>query len=191
VIPDIDIFIQGLIPAFEHRGPTHSLITASIAFIPLFSVCHKKAIPYFTALIQHSLIGDYMTGPTQLLWPITTQSYGTSIDIMSQTNVTIELLIFLASLAILVKTRDTAKLFQAHKSNLNLTLLIPTFTVLLPTFIRFPSYVPTLLIIPHLTYIFIFSAAIILDLRKILKKRTPRDSAKLIPEDFKKTEIPN
>jgi hypothetical protein len=132
-----------------------------------------------------------MTGPTQLLWPITTQSYGTSIDIMSQTNVTIELLIFLASLAILVKTRDTAKLFQAHKSNLNLTLLIPTFTVLLPTFIRFPSYVPTLLIIPHLTYIFIFSAAIILDLRKILKKCTPGDSVKLIPEDFVKTEISN
>jgi hypothetical protein len=150
---------------------------AFIVFIPIFAIYHKKAIPYLIALIQHSLVGDYITGRTQLLWPITTQSYGIGIDIMSQTNVTIELLIFLASLAIMVKTRDAAKLLQPHKSNLILS--IPTFTVLLPTFISFPSYVPTLLIVPHLVYLFIFSASIIVDLRKLLKKRALRNSNKI------------
>lgn len=179
VVPDIDIFIQTLIPTLEHRGPTHSIIMALIAFIPIFAIYHKKATPYLVALIGHSLVGDYITGQTQLLWPTTTQSYGTGIDIVSQTNVTIELLIFLASIAIMVKTRDAATLLQPHKSNLNLTLSIPTFTVLLPTFISFPSYVPTLLIVPHLIYIFIFSASIIIDLRKIFTKRALRNSNKL------------
>ena len=152
---------------------------ALIAFIPIFAVYHKKATPYLIALIQHSLVGDYVTGPTQLLWPITTQSYGIGIDIVTQTNVTIELLIFLAATVIMVKTRDAATLLQPHKSNLNLTLSIPTFTALLPTFISFPSYVPPLLIVPHLVYIFIFSASIIIDLRKVLKKRVLRNSNKL------------
>ncbi|MDH5375483.1 MAG: metal-dependent hydrolase [Candidatus Bathyarchaeota archaeon] len=176
VIPDIDIFLSSFV---EHRGPTHSLIMALIAFIPIFAVYHKKATPYLIALIQHSLVGDYVTGPTQLLWPITTQSYGIGIDIVTQTNVTIELLIFLAATVIMVKTRDAATLLQPHKSNLNLTLSIPTFTALLPTFISFPSYVPPLLIVPHLVYIFIFSASIIIDLRKVLKKRALRNSNKL------------
>jgi membrane-bound metal-dependent hydrolase YbcI (DUF457 family) len=153
----------------EHRGPTHSLTMALVAFIPIFAVYHKKATPYLIALIQHSLIGDYITGQTQLLWPITTQPYGIGIDILNPTNVTIELLLFLASTLIMVKTKDTATLLQPHKSNLILS--IPTFTVLLPTLISFPSYVPTLLIIPHLVYIFIFSASIIIDLHKLLKKR--------------------
>jgi len=92
--------------------------------------------------------------------------------------VTIELLLFLASTLIMVKTKDAATLLQPHKSNLNLTLSIPTFTVLLPTLISFPSYVPTLLIIPHLVYIFIFSASIIIDLHKLLRKCTLRNSNK-------------
>jgi hypothetical protein len=166
-------------PHLQHRGPTHSLITALIAFIPIFTIYHKKAAPYLIALASHSLIGDYITGQTQLLWPLTAQSYGTGIEIISRTNVTIELLIFLASTAMMLKTRDTTTLLQPHKSNLNLTLLIPTLTVLLPTFINFPSYVPTLLIIPHLPYIFIFSAATILDLSKTLKKRALENSNRL------------
>jgi len=175
VIPDIDILIRTLIPTLEHRGPTHSIIMAFIAFAPVLAIYHKKALPYLIALIQHSLVGDYITGQTQLLWPVTTQSYGTGIDIVSQTNVTIELLVFLASTAIMVKTRDATTLLQPHKSNL--TLFIPTFTVLLPTFISFPSYVPTVLIIPHLVYIFTFSVAIIIDLRKIFEKSTRSETA--------------
>jgi len=164
VIPDIDI----LIPILEHRGPTHSIIMALIVFIPIFAVYHKKATPYFIALIQHSLIGDYVAGcQTQLLWPITTQQYGTGINIKSQTNITIEWIIFLTSVIIMLKTRDTATFFQPHNSNLILT--IPTFTVLLPTFLNFPIDVPPLLIPPHLAYIFIFSTSIIIDVFKILK----------------------
>ena len=168
VIPDIDILIQVLVPTFEHRGPTHSVITALIVFIPIFAVYHKRATPYLIALIQHSLIGDFMAGGRiQLLWPITTHYYGTGMDIKSQINTTVEWTLFLISIIIMLKTKDTATLFQPH--NTSLILSIPAFALLLPTFVGFPLDVPAWLIPPHLAYIFMFSASIIIALCKHLK----------------------
>ena len=177
VIPDIDI----LIPVLEHRGPTHSIIMACIAFTPIFILYRKKAIPYFIALIQHSLFGDYIAGcQTQLLWPLSTQSFGTGINIISKTNITIEWLIFLASIFIMLKTRERDVFFQPRDSSL--ILLIPTFTVLLPTLLSFPLDVPVWLIPPHLAYMFIFSVSIIISVRnlsKILKNQFNQNSRKL------------
>jgi membrane-bound metal-dependent hydrolase YbcI (DUF457 family) len=165
VVPDIDL----LIPFIEHRGPTHSIIASLIIFVPIFAIYHKKAIPYFIALIQHSLIGDYIAGGrVQLLWPITTQYFGTSLNIKSQTNITIEWAIFITSMIIMLKTNDTAKLLEPHNSNL--ILIIPAFTVLLPTFLSFPLDVPASLIPPHLVYMAIFLVSITIDLHKNLKR---------------------
>jgi hypothetical protein len=169
VIPDTDIFIERLVPAVEHRGPTHSIIAAFIVFIPIFAVYHKKAAPYLIALVQHSLIGDYIAGHRiQLLWPTTTRCYGMSICAESQTNIAMEWTLFLVSIIILLKAKDATTLLQPH--NTNLILAIPTLTLLLPTFLSFPLKVPTWLIPPHLTYIFIFSASIIITLFKPLER---------------------
>jgi len=164
VLPDIDI----LIPFLEHRGPTHSVLVAFVVFLPLFAVFRKKAVPCFLALLQHSLIGDYITGgQIQLLWPVTTRYYGMEIGIKSQTNITIEWIIFLTSMIVMLKTKDLAILFQPHNSNL--ILAIPISTVLLPTFLSFPLDVPQWLILPHLIYMLIFSASIIIDTSQVLK----------------------
>ena len=165
VIPDIDL----LIPFLEHRGPTHSIVMALAAFVPVLIIYNKKAIPYLLALIQHSLVGDYlMGGQVRLLWPTTMQHYGYEIGITSQTNIALEWVLFLTSTAIMLKTMDAAKFFQPHNSNLILS--IPTFTVLLPTFFSYPLEVPTWLIPPHLVYMAIFAASLIIDLSHILKK---------------------
>lgn len=166
IIPDIDLLIPGL----QHRGPTHSLIISILIFIPLIAYCRKKAIPYFIALTQHSLIGDYITsGGIQLLWPLnSTNYYGLTIEITSLTNITIEWIFFLTAFAILIKTKDAQTLFQPHPSNLLLS--IPTFTVLLPTLLSFPQYVPLALIIPHLIYLIVFTVSIIIDFKALLKK---------------------
>ena len=165
VIPDIDLLIPGL----EHRGPTHSLITSILIFIPLAIYYRKKAIPYFIALIQHALIGDYLTGGgIQLLWPLnSTHYYGPAIEITSLTNITIEWILFLTSFLIMAKTKEASTLFQPHRSNLLLS--IPAFTVLLPTLLSFPISVPIALIIPHLTYLTIFTLSILIDVKAILK----------------------
>lgn len=167
IIPDIDL----IIPFLEHRGPTHSIVTAFVAFVPIFAIYNKKAMPYLSALIQHSIIGDLIAGGrVQLLWPLTTGYYGIEMGIKSQTNIAIELTIFLTSIILMLKTKDIAKLIQPRNSNLILT--IPTFTVLLPTFLNFPLDVPTWLIPPHLVYISIFSASIIVDIFKSTRSIT-------------------
>jgi len=58
VFPDIDILIPGL----EHRGPLHSVILFCLIFLPIFAIYKKRAAPYFVAVIQHIIIGDYLIG---------------------------------------------------------------------------------------------------------------------------------
>ncbi|MGB9741070.1 MAG: metal-dependent hydrolase [Candidatus Bathyarchaeia archaeon] len=167
VIPDIDI----LIPYVEHRGPFHSIIMAAIIFIPIFALYRKSALPYFIALIQHPLIGDYIAdGQVQLLWPITSQTFGIEISIRSLTNITLEWLTFIAAAVVMVKTKDTHALLQPKSSNL--ILAIPTFTVLLPTFLAFPLSVPTALIPPHIICLTLFLTSILIDIKKIVKQKS-------------------
>jgi len=159
IIPDADLLFSFI----GHRGPTHSVLVMLAALIPFFAVYGKKAVPYFLALAQHALIGDYVTSGTmgvQLFWPLTNQSYGFGIAIRTQTNVALEWIAFLAAVIIMIKTRDITKFFQTHKSNLLLS--IPTFTTLLPTLASFPLGVPLWLVPPHIFYTLIFSIAIIL-----------------------------
>ena len=180
VIPDIDIlFSNQYLQLLEHRGPTHSIITSLIVFIPFFVVYRKRAVPYFVALVQHSLIGDYIAGGTlgiQLLWPITAQHFAINIDIRSPANVTIEWIMFLTSMIVMLKTKDTATFFRQQRSNL--ILIIPTATVLLPPFLSIPLGVPLWLTPPHIVYIALFLTAIIIELPQIPKfhyKRFGRD----------------
>ena len=165
VIPDVDIFI----PFLQHRGPTHSIIMASIIFVPIFILYRIKTVPYFIALIQHSMVGDYIAGGhNQILWPATTQYFGTNTEITSPTSMTIEWVVFLASIIAMVKTKDLKKLLEWHDSNIILT--IPTFTVLLPTFLAFPLYVPSILVLPHVVYLILFLTSILIYARKISAK---------------------
>ena len=164
VLPDVDLLIPGL----EHRGPMHSAIIFSLLFLPAFILFKKRAIPYFVALIQHILIGDYLTGDTQLLWPATTNWYGLGMEITGLTNILMEWTLFLTSTATLFKTKDAWLLFQKHPSNM--ILAVPVLTALLPAFLSFPLHVPPELIIPHLTYIALFTLSILIDLKAIFMK---------------------
>jgi len=140
---------------------------ATIVFIPVFALYRKNAFPYFIALIQHPLLSDFIAGgKTQLFWPLTSQHYGIEISIESPTNITIELLAFLTSIVIMLKTKDILIFFQPHNSNIILS--IPTFTVLLPIFLSFPLGVPSLLILPHTVYLILFITSLLTEIRKIL-----------------------
>jgi len=164
IISDIDL----LIPSLEHRGPTHSIIILTLLFLPLFRVYGKTTAPYFVALIQHSLIGDYATGGVQLLWPLTTHIYGLAFETTSLAAVVLEWGFFLASLTIMLKMKDIHKLLQRYPSNLLLS--VPVATVLLPTLASFPLSVPLELVVPHLAYLTLFSLSILLDVKYVLRK---------------------
>jgi membrane-bound metal-dependent hydrolase YbcI (DUF457 family) len=164
IIPDADIIIgQGV----YHRGPTHSIILAFLVFLPAFVIYKKTAIPYFIALIQHSLLGDYITGGNiQLFWPLVLRGYGTDwLNITSPANITIEWSLFLGSVLIMFKAKDLHALLRPKKSNLILT--IPTLTVLLPTLLDFPLHVPIWLMPPHMFYLVLFLASLSISTRKL------------------------
>jgi len=163
VLPDGDLLIPGL----EHLRPLHSVIVLCLLFLPTFTFFGKRSIPYFVALIQHILIGDYLASHIPLLWPMTTNWYSLGIEMTSLTNIFIEWVLFLTSIVIMVKAKDAWLLFQHHPSNLILS--VPVLAVLLPIFLSFPLSVPIELIIPHLTYLTIFSLSILTDLKSTLK----------------------
>ena len=165
VFPDIDLLIPGL----EHRGPLHSVILFCLVFLPIFAIYKKRAAPYFVAVIQHIIIGDYLIGgDLQLLWPLTTNTYGFHVGIASLINVALEWSLFLISMTFMIKTKDIFFLFKHHSSNM--ILAIPVLTVLLPAVISFPLYVPLALLIPHIVYLILFSIPIIIDWKVILTK---------------------
>jgi len=174
IIPDIDILFDFLLKSEIHRGPTHSIIAVIVVFIPFFMLYRQKVMPYFAALASHSLIGDFLIGgQLQLLWPLSTNEFGVHelgfpyIDIYDPINIALEFTLFAVALVIMLKTRDLFHFFRNNK--LNLILVIPIFTVLLPTFVGYPLRVPILLILPHLFYLVIFSIAVSL---VFFRKRT-------------------
>ena len=164
VLPDIDI----LFPFLRHRGPTHSLIVALLVFIPVFVVYGKKAAPYLLALISHPLIGDYIGGGgIQLLWPLTKETYGIKLAIRDPTSIVTECTLFVIFLILIIKTGDVKALLRPQKSNL--ILAVPTFTVILPTFLAFPMNVPYVLVLPHIVFLVLFSASMLTYIWKILR----------------------
>jgi len=177
VLPDIDILFSFIL---YHRGPTHSILMALLVFLPFFALYLKKALPYFAAFVQHALIGDYIAGgEVMLFWPLTTQVYGMIIGMRSPLNVALEGFLFIASTAIMFRTRDLDTFFQHHRSNL--ILVIPVFAVLFP--MMFPALanfefdVPVWLIPFHLFYLIIFSAAILIDIFEHLKFSRLKDKS--------------
>ncbi|MCD6528839.1 metal-dependent hydrolase [Candidatus Bathyarchaeota archaeon] len=168
IAPDIDILIPGL----THRGPTHSIIILTLLFLPLFTIYGRKIAPYFIAIIQHPLIGDYITGGTQLLYPLTEQYYGLHFSVESRTNIITEWSFFLISMAVLIEERDLEDLLRPHLTNL--LLAIPIASLLLPTFMKFPMYVLKEHYAPHIVYIVIFIASILIDVKAIIKRMSQK-----------------
>lgn len=165
ILADIDL----LIPGIRHRGPVHSIIVIIISSLPFLIAYRKTVIPYIIATIQHSLLGDYLTGGgIQLFWPINQKWYGLGTCPLSSINISIEWISFLASLALMSKMGDLRELLKPHP--LNLILLAPIASIYSPMFLRFPMQVPNELIIPHLTYMTLFALSILIDVRKLIRR---------------------
>jgi hypothetical protein len=165
IIPDVDLIFDFLFNIEIHRGPTHSVVTVILFFIPFFIFYRKKAIPYFVALVSHSLIADFLIGgQLQLLWPLSTREFGfTGVGIYSSVNTLLEFTLFAISVIVMLKTRDLFQFFRNNK--ISLVLVIPVFTVLLPTFSGYPLSVPLLLVLPHLFYLVLFAISVLIVLK--------------------------
>jgi membrane-bound metal-dependent hydrolase YbcI (DUF457 family) len=181
ILPDIDIVYDVLTGAQIHRGPTHSIVVAALAFIPIFIYFGKKAIPYFLALISHPLLGDFLIGGNlQLFWPISNNTYGFHesgfyyIDIYNPINIVLEVSLFLVAMLVLYKSGDWKVFFKPDLTNL--VLIIPITTVLLPSTIGYPFSDSLLLTEPtlaiaHLVYLALFAVAVLKTLSWMYRQR--------------------
>jgi len=151
----------------------------------------KRAVPYFLALISHSLLGDFFIGgQLQLFWPFSSDSYGVQqigsyyLSIYSAVNIALEVTLFVAAMLTLYKTKDWKIFFRSEKTNL--LLVIPIITVLLPSTIGYPFTNPLIfsqptLAVAHICYLVLFSIAVsktllTLHLSKFKKKVDKTDS---------------
>ena len=157
VIPDVDLLLQFM----GHRGATHSLIGIIGLTVPFLILYRRAAAPYAVALASHSLIGDFAAGGVQLFWPFSRQLYGAVfIDVDSLASVLLELILFLASTAVMFRAGDIGKIVtDKHK----IALIIPIGAVLLPLLTvgrSLDTSLPTPLVIPSLFYLAMFAYSI-------------------------------
>jgi hypothetical protein len=159
--PDVDFLISGL----THRTIIHSILIYALSSIPfLFKHC-KKTFLYLMAVSSHSFV-DYLGAPTESLWPFHIVAFYPVINVALAITITnLELAGFLISLVYMFKVggydsaASKASLFEPFAA----ILVIEILGVLLFGF-EFPYPVPTVLLVPHLVYLLIFSASILADL---------------------------
>lgn len=169
VIPEIDILFQGLLPGI-HRSFVHSSTLVALAFVPIFIYYRKKAVPYFLALLAHSLICDFLIGGNvQLLWPFSAIRFGLEeigsyyIWMFDPINIALELMLSLATLLFMVKTGDWKVFFANKRTNLLLILIIAAALPLCVSGYPFAESLmissPVLALI-HLVYVGLFGIAV-------------------------------
>ncbi len=173
VIPDIDLILQFQNETlFMHRGPAHSIIAFTVLMIPLFIIYRKQAVPYYAALLSHSLIGDYFTGGLELFWPVSQGWFGfENIDVRSLAPVTAEIVLFGIALAIMLKTKDLQSLLKPNKYNFALFI---AFGAVLGPMLQVggasESFLPALLVVPSLFCLVLFGYSMI---NTLIHKRNP------------------
>lgn len=179
VIPDIDLLLEIMNPTvFMHRGLTHSLITLTVLMIPFFIIYRKQAVPYYAALLSHSLIGDLFTGGVGLFWPFSQHWFGNYwMPIGGLADIIAELALFAVATTIMYKAGDLQTLFRPK--NRNLFLIIAFGSVLGPLLSGggFESKLPLLLVIPSLFWLIVFAYSILIELwDKLRKPPTAKDA---------------
>ena len=178
ILPDIDLILQLINPTlFMHRGPTHSIITFTVLLIPFFIIYKKQAVPYYAALLSHSLIGDFFTGGIKLFWPVSNGWFGNNLIPMGgSADVIAELALFAVATTIMFKAKDLQALIRPK--NHNLTLIIVFGAVLAPLLSAgraFESSLPLLLVAPSIFWLILFSYSMLVELRARPENPPPND----------------
>ncbi|MEJ2104991.1 MAG: metal-dependent hydrolase [Ignavibacteriaceae bacterium] len=160
VLTDVDVFF---FPFLQHRGIIHSLFFSIILSLPFIVIYRKKAVPYFAALVSHSLVGDIFSGGTQLFWPFSNNwIFISDFSVVDEFNIALELLFFGVSVIIMILSKDIKKFFS-NKSR-RIYWIIPFGSILGPLVLNTGIYnnIPFLLIIPSLFYFVIFTFRLVL-----------------------------
>jgi membrane-bound metal-dependent hydrolase YbcI (DUF457 family) len=167
VLPDIDLILEYLEPSLlMHRGPPHSIITFTVLMVPFFIKYRKQAIPYYVALMSHSLLGDLFTGGFQMLWPLSQDWYAVlNTSVRSVPSIVVEMMLFTIAVVAMYKLQDLQALFEPGNHNLVLFLAFgATLGPLLELNQGFESSIPAPLIPMSVFWITLFIYSMLLEL---------------------------
>ena len=159
VLPDIDLLLFSFV---KHRGPLHSIFFSLLVCLPFFIIYQKKVLPYFVALLSHSLIGDIFSGGLQLFWPFSANwVYVLDFPVRGSVSVVMEFIIFIVTAFVIIVSKDYKKLLFVRSRRFY--WLIPFGAVLIPLLSTFGNYanLPFLLVVPSLFYLVLFSYSLI------------------------------
>jgi len=117
-----------------------------------------KTLPYLIAVMQHAFFGDYLTGGSALLWPITSTSYGIGWCLYGQQDLILEWGAFLVSAAVMLKTRDITTLLKPEKANL--LLILPATAGFASLFLQMQQPLSQSLIVPELAFLALYILSI-------------------------------
>lgn len=125
-------------------------------------------MPYFAALVQHTLLGDYISGPVMMLWPLTRRQFGLGFRMSGSLNIALEWGGFLTCLILMQKTGDLKRLLTPH--SINLLLAVPMAEMFVHVLYPFGNPLPLELFIPYLICVGIFLVSILIDLKQKVEK---------------------
>ena len=182
VIPDVDLILNLVDPTlFMHRGPMHSIITFSVFMAPFLIKYRKQALPYYIALLSHSLLGDLFTGGFEMLWPLSQQWFSVlDVSVMTLTSITVEMLLFTTAIIIMFKTRDLQSLLKPSGHNLILFIAFgATLGPMLDISRSFEGSIPALLIPASIFWVAIFAYSMLIELYATFKKNFPKNASAL------------
>ena len=145
VVPDVDILLQGL--GVVHHTFTHSLFFWLVVFVPFFAVFGRKLIPYYVAVGQHFVFGDFFVGKVMLFWPFSPSYFGFHITMPSVLDVALEIAGLLLAAAIVYFSGYLKRLLSLDAQN---SLMLLPFVALLTSMLFYAVDWP---LIPLIGYI--------------------------------------
>ena len=171
IIPDVDILLESVFthfgsPLFMHRGSLHSIITFTVLFLPFFIKYRKQAVPYYVALMSHSLLGDLFTGGLEMLWPLSQQWYSVlDVSVRSVTNIVAEMALFAIAVYLMFKLKDLQTLLRPGNHNLVLFIAFgATLGPMLGLSQSFEGSIPAPLIPMSIFWVTLFAYSMVIEL---------------------------
>jgi membrane-bound metal-dependent hydrolase YbcI (DUF457 family) len=132
VLPDIDY----LLPDIGRRSVTHSIVVQLVIVVPFLIKYRYRAVPYFAALVSHSVIDLFNVAGVQLFWPISTYNHPIiPYQIIIQAAQHMELVEVLLTAFVIMLLIVTGVMQQMGKSSFQILLLLGSLGSLGASFI--------------------------------------------------------
>ena len=156
VIPDVDLLLQGF--GVVHHTFTHSLFFWLVVFAPFFVVFGRRLIPYYVAVGQHFVFGDFFVGKVMLFWPFSPSYFGFHITMPSILDVALEIAGLLLAAAIFYFSGDLKRLFSLDAQN---SFMLVPFVALLTSMLFYAVDWPLIPLIGYIVSSHLFTTLVL------------------------------